>query len=108
LRLAFALVLVALVAGCGDDASKRFAERGNAICREARGKQAPAAGAYARLKALDPPAGRQAERDRFFADLAAMAKLVPATTSTDRSKAVAIANRLPDEARALGWTDCVG
>ena len=98
------LVVVAL-AGCGADAAKRFAERGNAICRETRQKTQGSEG-LVRLKALEPPAQLRAARDRFFADLAALAHLAPITTPAKRARAADLANRLPVEARALGWTDC--
>ncbi|MDX6411030.1 MAG: hypothetical protein QOE91_546 [Gaiellaceae bacterium] len=107
MRLAAALVFAALLVGCGSDAKQTFVDRGNAICREAKRKGLGNDG-LARLKALEPPAGLRDERDRFFADLSALARLTPVKSSADRAKAVAIINRLPDEARALGWTDCAG
>jgi hypothetical protein len=107
LRLAAALVGAAFLVGCGSDAKHRYAERGNAICREAKGK-GPENDGLSRLKALEPPADLRTERDRFFADVTALARLTPVKNSAERAKAVAIVNRLPEEARALGWTDCAG
>jgi hypothetical protein len=124
-RAAAALVLVAVLAGCGGKArtpEERFAASGNAICRETaktsqdlQRKKAPgyratleAAGrdGQRRLRALAPPAGLRKERDRFFADLRQL-ELV-SNNPGERPKAVALMNRLPGEARALGWTDCAG
>jgi hypothetical protein len=105
LRRAAAVAVVALLAGCGS--SPTFAERGNAICREAKQPGVGAAG-YARLEALDPPPELRAERNRFFRDVAALAALAPIATPAKRDKASVLIDRLPDEARALGWTDCAG
>jgi hypothetical protein len=107
LRFAAALLVAAVLVGCGADAEKRFADRGNAICREAK-QQARGDKGLRRLKALEPPAHLRAERDRFFADLAALARLAPVDTAAERAQAAELANRLPAEARALGWTDCAG
>ena len=107
MRLAAALVFAALLVGCGPDAKRTFAERGNAICREAK-RKGPGNDGLPRLKALEPPAGLRTARDRFFADLTALAQLTPVKSSAERAKALAIINRLPGEARALGWTDCAG
>ncbi len=102
MRLAAALAVVALLAGCGSGPT--FAERGNAICRDAR--QGGGGRAYGRLEALDPPAGLKAARDRFFGDVAALAALAPIDSTAKREQARVLIDRLPGEARALGWTDC--
>ena len=122
MRAAAALVLsAALLAGCGSDGDKRFADRGNAICRETKRKSVALApqtpnyraklsaigrDGHRRLKALEPPPHLRATRDRFFADLAELQRL--AVRQGNRAKAVDIVNRLPVEARALGWGDCAG
>lgn len=125
MRLAFALVLVAVLAGCGGSgptAAERFASSGNAICRDTAKKslqlqQQQPAGYRAkltaagkdgqrRLKALDPPAELRVQRNQFFADLAELERV--ASNPGERPRAVDLTNRLPVEARALGWTDCAG
>jgi hypothetical protein len=108
LRVAAVPLLAAALVGCGTGADERFAERGNAICRDAKQQGTPAGEALRRLKALQPPAHLRAARDRFFADLTALARLAPVTGAADRAKAADLMTRLPDEARALGWTDCAG
>jgi hypothetical protein len=107
LRAVAALLLAAALVGCGADADERFAQRGNAICREAKEKGLGVEGMN-RLRALEPPAHLRAERDRFFADLTALARLAPVDGTADRAKAAELMNRLPDEARAVGWSDCAG
>jgi hypothetical protein len=124
LRLAPALFLAAVVlAGCGGPtrtAAERFADSGNKICRDTKKKsldlqaQQPkgwraklsAVGreGQAGLKALVPPPELQAARDTFFADLAELERV--GANLGERPKAIALSNRLPVEARALGWTDC--
>jgi hypothetical protein len=125
LRIAAALVLVAVLAGCGGKAAtpeERFAASGNAICRETAKtsqdlQRAKAPGYRAklnaagregqrRLRALEPPASLRKRRDRFFADLRQLE--IVSSNPGERPKAVALMNRLPDEARALGWDDCAG
>jgi hypothetical protein len=125
LRAAAAFILVAVVAGCGGGGStpeERFAASGNAICQETAktsrhlqrdkppGYRAKlnAAGreGQRRLRALVPPPGLRKQRDRFFADLREL-ELIGANPG-ERPKAAALMSRLPDEARALGWTDCAG
>ena len=103
MRAAFALVLVAVVAGCGSEPT--FAERGNAICRETKAKGLGTEG-LRRLEALEPPARLRRERDRFFTDVRALARLAPIDNAAKREKARVLIDRLPDEARALGWTEC--
>jgi hypothetical protein len=125
LRFAFALVLVAVVAGCGGPTrtpAQKFADSGNAICRDTKKKsldlqnQQPtgykakltAVGreGQRQLKALIPPPDLLAAQNQFFADLAALEQV--ANNPGERPKAVALSNRLPTEAHALGWTDCAG
>ena len=105
MRVGLAFVLVAAVAGCGSEPT--FAERGNAICRETKTEGLGTEG-LRRLEALEPPASLRRERDRFFADVRALAGLAPIDTAAKRAKARALIDRLPDEARALGWTECAG
>ena len=119
------VVGVALVAGCGGGGktpAERFAERGNEICREttetsrklqqekkpgyrAKLNRAGSAG-QRRLRELEPPPELRTARDSFFADLRELERI--GSNPGERPKAFALANRLPAEAEALGWTDCAG
>ena len=125
MRLAAAGLLAAVLAGCGGrspTAAERFASSGNAICRDTAKKslelrQQQPTGYRAklsalgregqrRLKAVEPPAELRAQRIRFFADLKELGRV--ANSPGERPRAVDLMNRLPVEARALGWTDCAG
>ena len=126
MRLVAAVLLLAALAGCGggDDRTpaERFADSGNAICVEtaetsAQLQRDKPAGYRAKLNAVGrdgqrrlrelvaPPELREA-RDRFFADLREL-EIIGANPG-ERPKTLALMNRLPVEARALGWTACAG
>jgi hypothetical protein len=118
--------LLAALAGCGggDDRTpaKRFADSGNAICTETaetslqlereklpgyRAKlNAVGRDGQRRLRELEPPPELRAQRDQFFADLRELERI--GANPGERPRAVVLTNRLPVEARALGWTDCAG
>jgi hypothetical protein len=126
LRLVAAAFLVAALAGCGGGGggtpAERFAASGNAICNETAEKSgelqrekppgyraklnAVGREGQRRLKALVPPPELRARRDQFFADLRELERI--GANPGERPRAVALTNRLPVEARALGWTDCAG
>jgi hypothetical protein len=127
LRLVAAVLLMAALAGCGGGGgggtpAERFAADGNAICKETaetsrelqrdkppgyRAKlNAVGRDGQRRLKALVPPPELLARRNRFFADLSELERI--GANPGERPRTVALTNRLPVEARALGWTDCAG
>jgi hypothetical protein len=125
LRLALPLlVAVAVLSGCGggkaQTPAQKFADAGNAICQDTRQKSldlqtnqptgyrakltAVGREGQRQLKALVPPPELRATRNRFFADLAELERV--ANNPGERPAAVALSNRLPAEARMLGWTVC--